>query len=162
MACRLMCEADLDAVMRIECESFISPWSRDMFLNDIARNPAARYLVLERDGVIAGYAGMWLVLDEAQILNVAIAPEYRGQGLSHILLQDMLQLAADSGMTCATLEVRRGNAAARRLYRDHKFVEVGCRKGYYTDTGEDAILMTAIDLPPAHPEDDPFLIAEED
>ena len=162
MKCRMMREDDLDEVLDIERKSFVTPWTREMFLSDIARNPAARYIVLEQDGAVAGYAGMWLVLDEAQIVNVAVAPQYRGKGLSHILLGDILQLAADSGMVSATLEVRRGNAAARRLYRDHKFVEVGCRKGYYSDTGEDAILMTAIDLPPAKPEDDPFLIAEDD
>ncbi len=162
MTCRLMTLDDLDAVHAIECESFATPWSRQSFEEELTRNRCARYLVIEQDGEVAGYGGVWFVVDEAHVTNIAIAPRWRGRGLGTRLLEDMLQFAADSGMAFMTLEVRRSNEVAQRLYRAHGFVDVGYRKRYYEDNHEDALIMTTLSLPEPHPEDDPFLVHEPD
>ena len=161
MTSRMMTLDDLDAVMEIEHEAFAILWSRQSFTEELTRNTCARYLVIEQDGVPAGYGGMWFVVDEAHVTNIAIKQEFRGRGLGKRLLEDMLQLAADSGMAFMTLEVRRSNAVAQNLYRSHGFVDVGYRKRYYEDNHEDALIMTTLSLPDAHPEDDPFLVSEE-
>ena len=97
----IMTAADVDAVCAIEEATFARPWS------------CARYVVLRRGGETVGYAGMWLVIDEAHVTNVAIRKDLRGQGLGEKLMRALIQLAADSGMIWMTLEVRRSNAAAQ-------------------------------------------------
>ena len=161
MNCRLMTLDDLDAIMEIEHDAFAIPWSRRSFTEELTRNTCARFLVIEHEGEIAGYGGMWFVVDEAHVTNIAIRADLRGQGLGKKLLEDMLQLAADSGMAFMTLEVRRSNERAQRLYRSHGFVDVGYRKRYYEDNHEDALIMTTLSLPEAHPENDPFLVTDE-
>ena len=161
MITRLMKESDLDRVMAIDEASFAVPWSRKSLEDDLRGNPAARYLVIEEDGKVIGFGGMWFVLDECQVTNVAVDPACRGRGVGTALMDAMVQLAADSGMSSMTLEVRRSNEPAIRLYAAHNFRKVGCRKGYYEDNHEDAVIMTAIDLPEGHPENDPFLVIEE-
>ena len=162
MTCRLMTLDDLDAVLAIEHEAFATPWSRQSFIDELTRNKCARYLVIECDGEVAGYGGVWFVVDEAHVTNIAIARRWRGQGLGTQLLSDMLQFAANSGMAFMTLEVRRSNEIAQRLYRAHGFVDVGYRKRYYEDNHEDALIMTTLSLPEPHPDDDPFLVYEPD
>ena len=100
------------------------------------------------------------MVDEAHVTNIAIKAKFRGRGLGKALLDDMLKLAADSGMAFMTLEVRRSNVIAQNLYRQKGFVDVGFRKRYYEDNREDALIMTTLSLPEAHPEDDPFLVTE--
>ena len=156
----LMTEADVDQVHEIECASFHTPWSRESFLND-ARNPAARYVLLKENGKVQAYAGVWFVLDEAHITNIAVRPEARGRGLGEQVTRALLQLCADSGMSFATLEVRRSNLAAQNLYHKVGFVDVGYRKRYY-ETTEDALIMVNEHLPEAHPENDPLLTVEEE
>jgi ribosomal-protein-alanine N-acetyltransferase len=161
MKCRLMTLNDLDAIMEIEHEAFTIPWSRQSFTDELTRNGCARYLVIEQDGAPVGYGGMWFVVDEAHVTNIAIKREYRGRGLGKQLMEDMLQFAADSGMAFMTLEVRRSNDVAQSLYRSHGFIDVGYRKRYYEDNHEDALIMTTLSLPEAHPENDPFLVVED-
>ena len=81
------------------------------------RNACARYLVVEDDGKVVGYGGMWFIVDEAHVTNIAIAKAHRGRGLGKLLMENMLQFAADSGMAFMTLEVRRSNEVAQNLYR---------------------------------------------
>lgn len=132
---------DLDDIGEVERLSFSTPWSRDSFINELKKNVFARYFAVEAAGRVIGYGGMWLVLDEAHITNIAIHPEYRGQHLGEQLMHRLMTFAAQSGAMAMTLEVRRSNEAAKRLYRKLGFVEEGVRPGYYTDNGEDAIIM---------------------
>ena len=157
----IMTAADVDAVCAIEEATFARPWSRASIENELT-NSCARYVVLRRGGETVGYAGMWLVIDEAHVTNVAIRKDLRGQGLGEKLMRALIQLAADSGMIWMTLEVRRSIAAAQGLYRKLGFVDVGWRKRYYEDNGEDALLMGLEHLPEGHPENDPFAVFEEE
>ena len=161
MTC-LMTLEDVDAVHDIERQCFTIPWSRDAFLREVNENQCARYVLLKEDGVPVAYAGVWFVLDEGHITNIAVRPDRRRRGYGERVTRAMMQLCADSGMGYLTLEVRRSNTAAQSLYRKLGFVEVGCRKRYYADTGEDALVMACEDLPPAQAENDPFLVREDE
>ncbi|MBN6187703.1 ribosomal protein S18-alanine N-acetyltransferase [Aneurinibacillus sp. BA2021] len=132
---------DLDEIEEVERLSFSTPWSRDSFVSELKKNVFARYFAVEVASRVIGYGGMWLVLDEAHITNIAIHPAYRGQHLGEKLMQQLMTFAVQSGAAAMTLEVRRSNEAAKRLYRKLGFVEEGVRPGYYTDNGEDAIIM---------------------
>lgn len=137
----------LDQVLQIEKASFPAPWSRDAFLGEILQNDLAYYIVAVSDGAVSGYGGMWLILDQAHITNVAVGPDWRGKGLGKALMLEMIQLAAVRGAGSMTLEVRPSNKVARRLYHGLGFEERGVRKCYYAETNEDAIIMWKDDLP---------------
>ena len=158
---RPMRREDLDAILEIEHLSFTIPWSRASFEQEVSENRCARYLVVVVDGRPVGYAGMWLVLDEGHITNVAIHPDYRGRKLGEKLMRALIQLAADTSLSWMTLEVRRSNAVAQSLYRKLGFIDVGYRKRYYADNKEDALIMALETLPEGNPDNDPFLICEE-
>ena len=100
------------------------------------------------------------MLDEGHITNIAVREDRRGMGYGERVTRAMIQLAADSGMNWMTLEVRRSNEAAKRLYHKLGFIDVGYRKRYYENT-EDALIMALERLPEGHPEDDPMLVLEE-
>ena len=155
----LMTEADVDGMHAIEEATFATPWSRKSIEAELT-NGCARYLVARAEGEVVGYAGMWLVIDEAHITNVAVRADMRGQGLGRQLMGRLIQLAADSGMIWMTLEVRRSNKVAQNLYRSFGFIDVGYRKRYYEDNQEDALLMALEHLPEGHPENDPFAVEE--
>ncbi len=131
---------DVDCVHEIECACFRSPWSRLALLGEL-RNDVAHYLVMEADGVICGYGGMWLLFEEAHVTNVAILPEYRKQGRGRRLMIAMMEHAAQRGAEKMTLEVREGNLVAQRLYASLGFEQNGFRPRYYSDTGEGAKLL---------------------
>ena len=114
--------------MEIDRKSFTVPWPEEAFYNDITNNRFAIYLLLELEKDIAGYCGMWLVLDEAHVTNVAILPEYRGRKLGGALMEKMMLLAKDSGAKTMTLEVRVGNEVAKSLYKKMGFQEGGIRE----------------------------------
>lgn len=132
---------DLDRIMEIEHKSFSLPWSRDAFLNELTMNHFAKYLVAEADGQVVGYAGMWVIIDEAHITNIAIHPDYRGKKYGDALMREMIQLSMAHGAERMTLEVRVSNTVAQKLYEKMGFVSHGIRKGYYTDNNEDAMIM---------------------
>ena len=131
---------DLEAVLALEEAAFSHPWQRSAFSEELG-NPLAIYLVLEHQGVLAAYGGFWLVLDEAQVTNVAVHPDYQGQGMGRKLLTALMDKAAALGAVSFTLEVRRSNKSAIRLYEQAGLRVQGVRPGYYADTGEDALLM---------------------
>ncbi|MCA1066593.1 ribosomal protein S18-alanine N-acetyltransferase [Rossellomorea sp. AcN35-11] len=141
MDIRFMTVDDLDAVMDIETKSFSIPWSRDAFLNEIEHNHLSAYLVAEEGDCIAGYCGVWLVVDEAHITNVAVLPEYRGHGLGERLMRKIMGIAVEFGARVMTLEVRVSNTPAKDLYRKLGFQDGGIRKRYYSDNQEDALVM---------------------
>ena len=156
----LMTLNDIDAVAAIEAATFKTPWSKESFYREVTDNACARYIVLREDGVAIAYAGVWFVLDEGHITNIAVREDRRGMGYGERVTRAMIQLAADSGMNWMTLEVRRSNEAAKRLYHKLGFIDVGYRKRYYENT-EDALIMALERLPEGHPEDDPMLVLEE-
>ncbi|MBH9968870.1 ribosomal protein S18-alanine N-acetyltransferase [Bacillus sp. V3] len=132
---------DLDAVMEIEHRSFSIPWTREAFYNEIEQNHLSTYLVVEDGECIAGYCGVWLVVDEAHITNVAVLPDYRGKGLGEALMKRIMEIAKQVGARVMTLEVRVSNEAAKGLYRKMGFQDGGIRKRYYSDNQEDALVM---------------------
>ncbi|WP_442864112.1 ribosomal protein S18-alanine N-acetyltransferase [Anoxybacillus sp. J5B_2022] len=132
---------DLDGVLAIEKTSFTLPWSREAFYNELVHNRYAKYVVMEHDGRIIGYCGMWVVIDEAHITNVAVLPEYRGKKLGEALMRKMMEIAKQLGAVTMTLEVRVSNNVAQSLYRKLGFLNGGIRKRYYPDNQEDALVM---------------------
>ncbi|WP_010098012.1 ribosomal protein S18-alanine N-acetyltransferase [Ornithinibacillus scapharcae] len=132
---------DIQQVMLVEIASFTSPWSEDIFKQEITENRHAFYFVMELEQKIIGYVGMWIVLDDAQITNIAILPGYRGMKLGEKLFQFALQTAIGRGVSRLSLEVRVTNIVAQKMYRKFGLVPGGIRKGYYTDNHEDAIVM---------------------
>ena len=155
----IMTKDDVDAVHAIEAASFPTPWSRDAFEKEVTENNCARYLVLKEDGIPVAFAGMWLVIDEGHVMNIAVRPDRRGRGYGEMITSALIQLAADTGLILMTLECRRSNVAAQGLYHKLGFQDVGYRKGYY-ENGEDALIMYLQPLPEGHPENDPFLTRE--
>ncbi|WP_181350534.1 ribosomal protein S18-alanine N-acetyltransferase [Thalassobacillus sp. CUG 92003] len=138
---RPMAMEDIDQIMAIEHASFPVPWTRETFMSEIDQNPYAHYFVIEKDDVVFGYCGVWLIIDEAHITNVAILPEYRGSAYGEKLFGHVFDYAISHGAVQMSLEVRVSNVAAQRLYRKFGLVPGGIRKNYYTDDGEDAVVM---------------------
>jgi ribosomal-protein-alanine N-acetyltransferase len=135
--------ADLDEVMEIERLSFRAPWSRRVFLEELERDWAHVDTVRERGGGIVGFCNYWLVRDEVHILNLATHPDARRQGHAQSLLRHVIEFARAHKCRYVTLEVRRSNHGAIRLYRSFGFRPVGIRPNYYVEDQEDAIVMLA-------------------
>jgi ribosomal-protein-alanine N-acetyltransferase len=135
--------ADLDAVMAVEHASFTNPWTRDMYLSELA-NEGVSHLFVARDdtGRIIGFCAFWHVLDEMHINNLAVAPESRRAGAASALLTRALTEGAGMGARRATLEVRRSNGAAQHLYQRFGFTVAGVRVGYYSQPIEDALVLS--------------------
>lgn len=144
---RSMTLDDVDAIVQIEQEVFAAPWTAEAFQNELKQNMFAKYMVMEMDGDILGYGGMWLIVDEAHVTNIAIREPYQGQGLGRRLLGEMMKTAHWLRARRMTLEVRVSNERAQRLYRRFGFAPSGLRPGYYSDNREDALIMWA-DLNP--------------
>ncbi len=140
---RLMRLEDLQAVLTIEKVSFPTPWTLNSFVTELRDNEYARYHCLEVEGQVVGYMGLWYILDEGHITNVAIAPDRRGQHLGEYLMRTVMSKMAAEGMERMTLEVRVSNDPARHLYERLGFKPAGLRKGYYVDSQEDALIMWA-------------------
>ncbi|HEX2953326.1 MAG TPA: ribosomal protein S18-alanine N-acetyltransferase [Bacillota bacterium] len=136
-----MCLADLEGVLEIETLSFTTPWSRQSFLHEILENERAVYLVYKENDKVAGYIGMWVVLDEGHITNLAIHPAYRQRGFGRSLIEHLEDEGRKRGVRHLTLEVRKTNMPAQNLYRNMGFTSVGVRRQYYLDNKEDAIIM---------------------
>jgi ribosomal-protein-alanine N-acetyltransferase len=141
MILREMLVEDLDQVMELERDLFHVPWTREGFFTFLTRNDAM-FLVVEEKGQILGYCGLLMVLDEGDITNVAVKRERQREGIGNFLLESLIRLANDLGVTTIHLEVRRSNETAIRLYERAGFVRDGIRKNYYSEPVEDAILMT--------------------
>jgi len=134
---------DIDQICAIEKEAFTTPWSAGAFYNELTNNHFAHYMIMEAGLTIAGYAGMWLIMDEAHITNIAVRKEFRGQKLGERLVGELMKTASFMGAARITLEVRVTNEIAQNLYRKMGFEKAGVRKGYYTDNQEDALIMWA-------------------
>ncbi|QRG68171.1 ribosomal protein S18-alanine N-acetyltransferase [Brevibacillus choshinensis] len=138
---RFMTMADVGAVTELERLSFSTPWPHDAFVNELTKNPNARYVVAIHQNRIVAYCGMWIIIDEAHITNVAVHPLYRGKKIGLSLMIKMMNVARMFHAKSMTLEVRPSNTVARNMYTKLGFREHGVRKRYYSDNNEDAIIM---------------------
>lgn len=139
--------SDLTDVLVIERASFSMPWSRGAFLYEIEQNRVARCWVARESGRIVGYICLWEVADELHITNVAVHPSARRRGYGRALLDSIFERARAAGARMVLLEVRPSNVEALALYESLGFRVVGRRRGYYYDTGEDALVMEAAMVP---------------
>lgn len=137
---RNLTENDINGVVEIEELCFTTPWTKGAFYKEL-ENKLARYVVAEIDGKIAAYGGMWLVVDEGHITNIAVHPDFRGIGLGDKIVEAMIEECKKSNVISMTLEVKVSNYAAQSLYRKYGFKPSGIRPEYYTDTKEDALIM---------------------
>lgn len=139
---RAICEEDVAQIHTIETLCFPMPWSEESILHDVKENVVARWLVMDDgEGRVLAYAGMWFVLDEAHVCNVAVHPDCRRLGYGRLIMEALMNLAMENSMAMMTLEVRRSNIPAQNLYHACGFLDVGYRKRYYEDNKEDALIM---------------------
>ncbi len=159
LALELMREADVNTVQEIEREIFATPWPRNAYYRELASRASAHYVVLRQDGVderaerpagfrtadfdptIIGYGGMWRMYDEAHVTTIGVRHDLQHRGYGRIIFAGLVQAAYDMGAKWVTLEVRTTNENAMKMYEAFGFKVIGRRKGYYTDNGEDAIVM---------------------
>jgi len=140
-----MSKEHIEDVLEIEKRCFTDPWTKKMFEDELL-NPLAYYIVLVQDEKIVGYAGFWDIIDDAQIMNVAVDIEYRGKGCGNLIMEDFIKEAKDRNLDTMSLEVRVSNEPAIKLYEKYGFEVQGRRKKYYQDNGEDAYIMYLFDL----------------
>jgi ribosomal-protein-alanine N-acetyltransferase len=144
---RLMKQEDVPQVTEIDREAFPTLWPPANYEREL-KNGLAHYIVASDEGeqYIMGFAGLWMLVDEAHITNIAVREKHRRQGIGEALLIAIIELAIELGAQLITLEVRASNAEAQKLYAKYGFVRVGLRRGYYTDNREDAVLMSIEDV----------------
>jgi len=135
------CQEHIDDIVIIENLSFKIPWSRQSITEEIILNNGAIYICAALGSKTIGYAGMWHILDEGHITNIAVHPEYRSNGVGSALMEALLLTAKALDIKALTLEVKRSNQNAQSLYKKYDFKEEGFRKAYYADTNEDALIM---------------------
>ena len=138
--------ADVPAVLEIERLSFSSPWPAYAFEQELTANRLAHYRVARLHERVVGFGGIWLMVDEAHITTFGVHPSHRRQGIGRRLLLDLAELAIQLGSARMTLEVRLSNLAAQALYRSFGFRVNGRRVAYYSDDGEDALVMTTPEI----------------
>ncbi len=141
-----MAQNDLPAVLRIESVSFSTAWPPNAFSNEIRDNKLAHYFVGRLDGRIVAYGGIWVILEDSHVTTIAVHPEFRGLKLGEEMLLQLLDEALVQGASWITLEVRESNDVAQKLYRKYGFTTVSTRRGYYSDNGENALVMWAGNL----------------
>lgn len=133
---------NVDQIAEIEKACFSKPWSRQMLVEQLDNLSVCFIAAQAEDGVVLGYAGLTVVLDEGYINNIAVLEEYRRQSVASALLEVFIKFSHANELAFLTLEVRASNDSAISLYRKHGFEEVGRRRNYYDDPKEDALLMT--------------------
>ena len=138
---RPMTTADMDEIMVIERTSYRFPWSMGFFLQEL-QVACARSILAEADGRIIGYVLYWLLPGVVDIHNIAVHVDFRGRGVGRVLLRKVIAEAKRQSTVRVTLEVRKSNLPAQKLYESIGFRSTGIRKGYYSDDGEDAVAMT--------------------
>lgn len=131
----------IDRILVIDSLCFPMPWSRKSLEKEIENSSLTKYVVAKKSGIVIGYAGMWVILDEGHITNIAVHPEYRGIGVGSLLLEALIEICKIEFIKSMTLEVRKSNIRAQSLYKKYGFLQNGIRKGYYRDNKEDALIM---------------------
>ena len=140
---RAMTLEDIPTIITIEEVSFPTPWKVESFESELRDNHLSRYYCLEINNNIVGYMGLWIIMGEAHITNIAIWPGCRGQGWGEYLIRAVMNKMVSSGVRRLTLEVRVTNETAQNLYSKVGFRAAGVRKKYYSDNQEDALIMWA-------------------
>ncbi|MBK5092026.1 MAG: ribosomal protein S18-alanine N-acetyltransferase [Actinobacteria bacterium] len=143
---RDMSHFDLEGVLALECEIFPTPWTHEIFEYEMRHRERALYLVVEVRKKIVGYLGAQVLGDEVHVTNMAVAPGLRRRGIGTAMLLECLRRGMEQGARWVTLEVRENNHEAREFYSRFGFRDMGLRRGYYIDSGEDAVIMTSRDL----------------
>lgn len=138
---RSMKASDINEVIKIEEACFSVPWSKASFEKELKSNLLARYFVAQLENQLVAYGGMWIVIDEAHVTNIAVDPRHQGKGFGKKMTEELIIVAKSMGVLRVTLEVRKTNVIAQNLYRSLGFLPCGIRPGYYSDNGEDAIIM---------------------
>lgn len=138
---RQMLAKDIDDVVATEVEVFTTPWSAEVFEHELTGNDYATYIVAEYENEVVGHVGMWVVLDECHITNVAVRKSRQGNGIGEALMRQAMDLCRNNGVRAMSLEVRVTNETAQNLYRKLGFQPGGIRKNYYSDDHEDALVM---------------------
>ncbi|NEU04718.1 ribosomal protein S18-alanine N-acetyltransferase [Clostridium senegalense] len=138
-------ENNIFGIEEISELSFHSPWSLESIKKELS-NSYANYVVLKLQDKHIGFAGAWVIFDEAHITNIAIHPNYRGLGYSHIIMDALLEKCKNAGANSMTLEVRASNIAAQKLYEGYGFKVEGIRKNYYDNPKEDGYIMWKYDI----------------
>lgn len=141
MNIRLMTEEDVDSVVQIEQQLFSKPWTKQDFMNSMSDRHNIYVVAEDEKQEVIGYCGIWGVLDEGQITNVAVRPDAQGQGIGYEMLSELLRIGKNEGLQQYTLEVRVSNSRAISLYKRLGFEEEGIRKSFYEKPVEDGIIM---------------------
>ena len=135
-----MNETHVAQVAELEKICFSDPWSEKSVASEL-NNPLSCWLVAEEDGIVAGYIGSQTVIDESDMMNVAVRPDYRRRGIAEALVEELVEALKMRGSHCLTLEVRASNEPAKALYEKQGFAQVGLRKNYYRNPKEDALIL---------------------
>jgi [ribosomal protein S18]-alanine N-acetyltransferase len=139
---RRLTPKDLEAIEQIERRSYPTPWSRSMFASELSKPSSISLGAFEAEtGELVGYLVISRYVDAWHVMNIAVAPERRRQGIAVALFERLFELTAADGRRGYTLEVRISNEAAIKLYERLGFQSRGVRRGYYTDNREDALVM---------------------
>ncbi|MCI9070933.1 ribosomal protein S18-alanine N-acetyltransferase [Clostridium sp.] len=138
----LMKDVHINGVYNLSKECFAIPWTLDSITNEL-NNPSAKYIIAENleTNEVIGFVGVWIIAGEGDITNIAVNPKYRKHGVASNLLLNLLDICKSLNCNDITLEVRESNIPAQNLYKKFDFKEEGIRKGYYSDNGENAIIM---------------------
>jgi [ribosomal protein S18]-alanine N-acetyltransferase len=136
-----MTESHIPGVLAIERRVFDTPWTREMFLQEIRGVFGSHTTVALAEDRVIGYQIAWLIEDEVHLVNIAVDPDYQKHGVGTLLLNHLIEHARGQSKSFITLEVRASNAAAQAFYRRFLFRTIGVRRGYYSDNREDALLM---------------------
>lgn len=153
-------EGDLSQMLAIERLSFPSPWSEEDLKTALNSGGRLRCLGLSENARLIGWGCFAAGFSEAHLMTVAVHPDLRRRGYGRQLMQSLMQAASDCGAKYMELECRRSNLAAQALYKSLGFIRVGVKPGYYTDTGDDALIYVNLKLPEGDSEHDPYLIRE--
>lgn len=137
---RDMKEEDIADLVEIEEKSFHTPWTKGAFKKEL-KNKMAKYVVIQVGQKVVAYAGVWLIVDEGHITNVAVHPDYRGKKFGNVVMEGIIGKCQENNIKAMTLEVRVTNNVARKLYEKYGFKNSGIRPEYYQDTREDALIM---------------------
>lgn len=127
-------------IAQLERLCFSDPWSEKSIASEL-QNPLSLWLVAEEDGRVLGYVGSQTVLDESDMMNVAVDLGYRRRGIARALIEALIAALAEGGSRCLKLEVRVSNESARNLYESMGFQKLGLRKNYYQNPKEDALIL---------------------
>lgn len=132
---------DIFSIYEISTLCFPISWSITSIKGELSSNTHARYVVAVENGTVVGFAGLWIIVDEGHVTNVAVHPDFRRKGIGTLLMDKLMFISKNENLIGLTLEVRKSNLSAQNLYKQFGFVEEGVRKNYYSDNGEDAIIM---------------------